>query len=114
MCCKKNALRCFLSIFAVMYVSPLLSSSDFFIYPVNSVAISGIVDLDVHKDVPQYVDLLSECRVAIELQYPKIRDHLQTYRQFVDDDDGLKETWLDELMKQLKEDMLRFKMIATR
>ncbi|KAF9356054.1 hypothetical protein BGX26_005775, partial [Mortierella sp. AD094] len=49
-----------------------------------------------------------QCRTAIELQYPKIRDHLQTYRQFVDDDDGLKEARLGELMKQLKEDMSRF------
>ncbi|KAF9539144.1 hypothetical protein EC957_005755 [Mortierella hygrophila] len=72
------------------------------------VAISGIVDLDVHKDFPQHADLLSECRAAIELQYPKIRDHLQTYRQFVDDDDGLMEAKLGELMKQLKKDMSRF------
>ncbi|KAI7817425.1 hypothetical protein BC939DRAFT_496636 [Gamsiella multidivaricata] len=71
-------------------------------------AISGIVDLDVHKDFPQHADLLSECRAAIELEYPKIRDRLQTYRQFVDDDDGLKEARLGELMKQLKEDMSRF------
>ncbi|KAF9978053.1 hypothetical protein BGZ65_007146, partial [Modicella reniformis] len=73
------------------------------------VAISGIVDLDVHKDFPQHAYLLSECRAAIELQYPKIRDHLQTYRQFVDDNDGLKEARLGELMKQLQEDMSRFK-----
>ncbi|KAG0018430.1 hypothetical protein BGZ80_007178 [Entomortierella chlamydospora] len=72
------------------------------------VAIIGIVDLDGHKDFPQHADLLSECRAAIELQYPKIRDHLQTYRRFVDDDDGLKEARLGELMKQLKEDMSRF------
>ncbi|KAI9241243.1 MAG: hypothetical protein BYD32DRAFT_76947 [Podila humilis] len=72
------------------------------------VTISGIVDLDVHKDFPQHTALLSECRAAIELQYPKIRDHLQTYRKFVDDEDGLKEARLGELMKQLKEDMSRF------
>ncbi|KAF9332017.1 hypothetical protein BG006_005110 [Podila minutissima] len=72
------------------------------------VAISGIVDLDVHKDFPQHAALVSECRAAIELQYPKIRDHLQTYRKFVDDDDGLKEARLGELMNQLKGDISRF------
>ncbi|KAG9071578.1 hypothetical protein KI688_005790 [Linnemannia hyalina] len=74
----------------------------------EDVAISGIVDLDVHKDFPQHADLLSECRAAIELQYPKIHDHLQTYRQFMDDDDGLMEARLGELMNQLKKDMSRF------
>ncbi|KAF9374916.1 hypothetical protein CPB97_011816, partial [Podila verticillata] len=72
------------------------------------VAISGIVDLDVHNDYPQRAALISECRAAINLQYPKIRDHLQTYRKFVDDDEGLKEARLGELMKQLKGDMSRF------
>jgi hypothetical protein len=96
------------SVFAVMYVSPWFSSSDFSFILVNSVAISGIVDLDVHKDFPQHAGLLSECRAAIKLQYPKIRDHLQTYRQFVDDYNGLKEARLGELMKELKKDMSRF------
>jgi hypothetical protein len=109
MCCKKNALHLFSIYFWCDVCIAFVFIIRLFIYPVNSVAISGIVDLDVHKDVPQYADLLSECRVAVELQYPKIRDHLQTYRQFVDDDDGLKEARLDELMKQLKEDMPRFK-----
>ncbi|KAF9169164.1 hypothetical protein BGX20_010712 [Mortierella sp. AD010] len=68
----------------------------------------GIVDLDVHKDFPQHADLLSEYRAAIELQYPKIVDHLQTYHQSVDDDDDLKDAKLGELMKQPKEDMSRF------
>ncbi|KAG0239180.1 hypothetical protein BGW41_007871 [Actinomortierella wolfii] len=81
---------------------PMVEKKDVF------VAISGIVDLNVHKDIAQHPDLLSECRAAVDLQYPQIRDHLQTYRQFVDDDDGLKEARLEELMKQLKEDMSRF------
>ncbi|KAF8925729.1 hypothetical protein BGZ47_003095, partial [Haplosporangium gracile] len=71
------------------------------------VAISGIVDLDVHKDFPQRAALMLECRAAVDLQYPKIRGHLQNYRKFVDDNDGLKEARLGELMKQLKEDMSR-------
>ncbi|KAF9947478.1 hypothetical protein BGZ65_008786, partial [Modicella reniformis] len=69
-------------------------------------AISGIVVLDVHKDFPQHADLLSECRAVIELQYPKIRRYTS---KLVDDDDGLKEARLGELMKQLQENMSRFK-----
>ncbi|KAF9917773.1 hypothetical protein FBU30_000516 [Linnemannia zychae] len=57
------------------------------------VDISGIVDLDVHKDIPQCAAL--------------ILNHLQNYRKFVDDNDGLKEARLGKLMKQLKEDMSR-------
>ncbi|KAG0378296.1 hypothetical protein BGX24_004216 [Mortierella sp. AD032] len=79
------------------------------------VAIRIIVDLDahkgldVHKDFLQCTDLLSECSAATELQYPKICDHLLTYKQFMNDHDGgLKEAKLGEPMKQLKEDMSRF------
>jgi hypothetical protein len=60
------------------------------------------MDLDVHKDFFQHNDLMSMCRAAVELHYPKIRDHLQTYRQFVDNDDGLKEARLAELMRRLR------------
>ncbi|KAG0047086.1 hypothetical protein BGZ83_007773 [Gryganskiella cystojenkinii] len=73
------------------------------------VAISGIVDLDLHEDFPQRSDLLSKCSAGTELQYPKIHDFLQTYHQFVDDDEGLKEAKLEELMTQLKKDMTCFK-----
>ncbi|KAF9582700.1 hypothetical protein BGW38_010872 [Lunasporangiospora selenospora] len=41
-------------------------------------------DLDVHEDIPQHTNLLSECRVAVDLQYLQIRNHRQTYLQFVD------------------------------
>lgn len=91
-----------------MYISSLFSLSNFSFILVQSVAISGIVDLDVHNDYPQRAALISECWAAINLQYPKIRDHLQTYRKFVDNDEGLKEARLGELMKQLKGDMSHF------
>ncbi|KAF9436618.1 hypothetical protein BGZ76_003459 [Entomortierella beljakovae] len=57
------------------------------------------MDLSVHK---------APHRAPIKLQYPKIRDRLQAYRQFVDNDAGLRKVRLSELMKQFKEDMPHF------
>ncbi|KAF9364616.1 hypothetical protein BGX34_000982 [Mortierella sp. NVP85] len=73
------------------------------------VAISGIVDLDVHKDFPDREARISECR-NIPLRHEEL-ELLEKYStKFVDqdDNDGILEADLTKLKAELERDLSRF------
>ncbi|KAF9917315.1 hypothetical protein FBU30_000802 [Linnemannia zychae] len=52
---------------------PTIKQKDLF------VALSGIVDLDVHLNFPEHTNRLLDCK-AVDLEYPRIHQHLEAYR----------------------------------
>ncbi|KAF9374356.1 hypothetical protein BGX21_004150 [Mortierella sp. AD011] len=72
------------------------------------VAVSGIVDLELHASFPEHDKLIQRCRAGIKFTYPAIREQIKTYQQFVDVQDGIEEAKLDDLRRQLRKDIAQF------
>ncbi|KAF9580963.1 hypothetical protein BGW38_002189, partial [Lunasporangiospora selenospora] len=66
---------------------PMIKQKDLF------VALSGIVDLDVHSNFPEHTNRLLDCK-AVDLEYPRIHQHL--------------EARLNPLKKRLEKDLSLF------
>ncbi|KAF9570528.1 hypothetical protein EC968_001697, partial [Mortierella alpina] len=65
------------------------------------VALSGIVDLDVHPNFPKHTTRLLDCK-AVDLEYSRIHPHLEAHREYVDDYGDAKEARLNPLKKRLE------------
>jgi len=73
----------------------------------DSVALSGIVDLDVHPNFPEHSNRLLDCK-AVNLEYPWIHQHVKPYLEYVDDYGYAKEARLNPLKKLLEKDLSLF------
>ena len=80
---------------------------------VNSVAVSGIVDLELHMSFPQRDELVQRCRAGVSFAFPPIREQMRSYGVFVDVQDGVGEARLDDLKCQLRKDMSWFEEGST-
>ena len=78
-----------------------------FFISLDSVALSGIVDLDVHPNFPEHTKRLLDCK-AVNLEYPQIHKHLEAYQEYVDDYGDAKEARLIPLKKRLEKDLSLF------
>ncbi|KAF9991838.1 hypothetical protein BGZ79_003916 [Entomortierella chlamydospora] len=85
----------------IFHELPTIKQKDVF------VALSGIVDLDVHPNFPEHTNRLLDCK-AVDLEYSRIHQHLEAYREYVDDYGDAKEARLIPLKKRLEKDLSLF------
>ncbi|KAG0016623.1 hypothetical protein BGZ81_011130 [Podila clonocystis] len=77
------------------------------------VAVSGIVDMELHVSFPERDELVRLCRAGVNLTYPAVREQIKSYQEFVDVQDGVEEARPDDLTRQLRRNMAQFKEGST-
>ncbi|GJJ74436.1 hypothetical protein EMPS_06794 [Entomortierella parvispora] len=77
------------------------------------VAVSGIVDLELHTSFPQRDELVKRCRAGVSFAFPSVRQHMKSYHAFVDVQDDVEEVRLDDLKRQLRENVAQFEEGST-
>ncbi|GJJ67757.1 hypothetical protein EMPS_00103 [Entomortierella parvispora] len=78
------------------------------------VAVSGIVDLELHSSFPQRTELVQKCRAGVSFTFPPVRDQMRLYQVYVDVQDDAEEARLEDLKRQLRTDMSRFEEGSTK
>ncbi|KAG0354332.1 hypothetical protein BGX24_006968, partial [Mortierella sp. AD032] len=77
------------------------------------VAVSGIVDLELHRSFPGRDELVRWCRAGVIFTHPAAREQMRLYQEFVDVQDGVEEARPDDLRHRLRTDMAQFQEGST-
>ncbi|KAI1311920.1 hypothetical protein EDD11_003282 [Mortierella claussenii] len=80
----------------------------------SKVAVSGIVDLELHTSFPQRDELIRRCRAGVSFEFPSVREQIKSYQVFVDVRDDVEEARLDDLKHQLRTDTAQFEEGSTK
>ncbi|KAF9919653.1 hypothetical protein FBU30_010708 [Linnemannia zychae] len=77
------------------------------------VAVSGIVDLELHRSFPGRDELVQWCRARVIFTHTVAREQMRSYQEFVDVRDGVEEARLDDLKHRLRKDKAQFQEGST-